>query len=298
VAADEQDPAGRRARQRERTGVVRRSEPDGVSTIRLALPDAEASYVLGTAEAIADAAWRRRNPEGHEREPSPEGYAQRLADAFVEMAKLAREGGGSAGVAVGGAPEVVVVVDAARLGAAVGLPPGGGAMALPAAGGDRSGFGATDAGGRCLGEQGAVPIGEVERLLCHAAISLGLADGGGDVLNLGRAARVATARQKLALVARDGPTCAVPGCTVPWRRTQAHHVLGWTGRLQGRTDLRELVHLCVGHHHDVHEGGWSLRWHLDSWQVYPPGVAPPAGASLLAHGKPRLGGPALGQAVA
>ncbi|AVL99781.1 HNH endonuclease [Gordonia iterans] len=49
----------------------------------------------------------------------------------------------------------------------------------------------------------------------------------GQVLYLGRASRFATAAQRLALFARDRG-CTAPGCTVPFIRTQAHHMPDWT----------------------------------------------------------------------
>ena len=47
------------------------------------------------------------------------------------------------------------------------------------------------------------------------------------VLYLGRASRFATTAQRLALFARDRG-CTAPGCTVPFIRTQAHHMPDWT----------------------------------------------------------------------
>jgi hypothetical protein len=39
----------------------------------------------------------------------------------------------------------------------------------------------------------------------------------------------------------------------------AHHLRHWLHG--GATDLRNLLWLCRGHHHAVHEGGWQLHGH-------------------------------------
>ena len=38
---------------------------------------------------------------------------------------------------------------------------------------------------------------------------------------------------------------------------QPHHIHYW--RNDGRTDMNNLVPLCVTHHRNVHEGQWALR---------------------------------------
>lgn len=66
----------------------------------------------------------------------------------------------------------------------------------------------------------------------------------GQVLYLGRASRFATAAQRLALFARDRG-CTAPGCTVPFIRTQAHHMPDWTD--DGVTDIDRLGGACGRH---------------------------------------------------
>ena len=74
-------------------------------------------------------------------------------------------------------------------------------------------------------------------------------------LNLGRTTRVANRAQRRALRAWY-PTCAVPGCQVHYDRCKIHHVTWW--RHGGRTDIDNLLPLCVRHHLKVHEAGWVL----------------------------------------
>ncbi len=66
----------------------------------------------------------------------------------------------------------------------------------------------------------------------------------GQVLHLGRASRFATAAQRLALFARDRG-CTAPGCTVPFIRTQAHHMPDWSD--DGQTDIDRLGGACGRH---------------------------------------------------
>jgi hypothetical protein len=79
-------------------------------------------------------------------------------------------------------------------------------------------------------------------------------------LEVGRATRVVAPAQRAALRVRDGG-CRFPGCDRPVAWCDAHHLRHWLHG--GRTDLGNLVLLCRGHHHAVHEGGWQLHRHAD-----------------------------------
>ncbi len=77
----------------------------------------------------------------------------------------------------------------------------------------------------------------------------------GDVLNVGRAHRRFTPRQRRALVVRDGG-CAFPGCDRKPKWCDAHHLKPWEA--DGPTDLDNGCLLCRRHHTLVHHGGWTL----------------------------------------
>jgi hypothetical protein len=71
----------------------------------------------------------------------------------------------------------------------------------------------------------------------------------------GHTRRCASPTQRLALTARDGG-CSFPGCDVPAKWTQAHHIIEWWNH--GPTDLDNLTLLC-GHHHREHtKRGWTV----------------------------------------
>jgi hypothetical protein len=105
-----------------------------------------------------------------------------------------------------------------------------------------------------------------------------------EALELGRARRLFSPAQKIALVERDGG-CAWPACHRPPSHAQAHHI-AWWGRHRGRTELSNGIMLCSFHHHRVHDDGWSIfirdgrSWfvppaHLDPEQRPRPGNVSP-----------------------
>jgi hypothetical protein len=103
----------------------------------------------------------------------------------------------------------------------------------------------------------AIPASVLDRWCCDASIARLVLDADGIPLDHGRAVRTATAAQRRALVARDGPTCAVPGCDVPAGWTQAHHVVHWTPL--GATDLDNLHLGCEFHHARIHAGDLRVQ---------------------------------------
>ena len=74
-------------------------------------------------------------------------------------------------------------------------------------------------------------------------------------LDLGRTSRVANRAQRRALRGLYS-TCAIPGCAVHYDRCKLHHVIWW--RHGGRTDLDNLLPVCVHHHHKIHDAGWNV----------------------------------------
>lgn len=109
-----------------------------------------------------------------------------------------------------------------------------------------------------LGAGIAVAPAVLKRLCCSSMIQAMLVgDDGRRPLDLGRRARLVQPKQKLALSSMFD-SCAFPGCDIPVRWCQFHHVRWW-GRDGGATDLDNLRPLCRRHHALVHEGGWELE---------------------------------------
>jgi hypothetical protein len=193
--------------------------------------------------------------------------AQRNADALTELARRQLEGG-RLPQAGGVRPQVAVTVELASLLGQAGLPGGEG------------------------GWVGPLPAETTRRLACDAAVTRVVVerdrrdptaqDDDGDLvarlrtamtllppalggarsqpLDVGRATRIVAPAQRAALMVRDGG-CRFPGCDRPVAWCDAHHLRHWLHG--GPTDLANLLLLCRGHHHAVHEGGWRLHGHPD-----------------------------------
>ena len=74
--------------------------------------------------------------------------------------------------------------------------------------------------------------------------------------DLGSTVRCFTAKQRAAIAARDGG-CIIPGCTVPARWSEVHHVIPW--QQNGPTNIDNGVLLCWFHHHTINTSGWKIR---------------------------------------
>ncbi|UPK76258.1 HNH endonuclease [Nocardioidaceae bacterium SCSIO 66511] len=77
-----------------------------------------------------------------------------------------------------------------------------------------------------------------------------------NVLNVGRTSRLATTAQRKAITARQDGICANPGCGSSF--LEFHHV-NWWNRDRGRTDLSNMVGVCGGCHHLVHQNKLVIR---------------------------------------
>jgi hypothetical protein len=228
--------------------------------------------------------------------------AQRRADALTELARRQLEGG-RLPQAGGVRPQVTVTIDLAALLGQPGLPGGesGWMGPLPAETARRWACDATvtrvlvtrqhrddhhgddhpsyhhatgqgsHAGSDPAGQDGGGdPAAGLAARLRTAMSLLPPALGGArpEPLEVGRATRVVAPPQRTALTVRDGG-CRFPGCDRPLAWCDAHHLRHWLHG--GPTDLGNLVLLCRGHHHAVHEGGWRLDRHADgTFTAIPP----------------------------
>jgi len=123
--------------------------------------------------------------------------------------------------------------------------------------------------------QGLLPDGErissavARRLACDAQILPIVLGGASQVLDAGRARRLAAGALRRALAVRDGG-CAFPGCDRPIRWTDAHHLTPWSAG--GATRLDNLVLLCRHHHRTIHDSGsgWTARLGPDRLPEFSP----------------------------
>lgn len=103
-----------------------------------------------------------------------------------------------------------------------------------------------------------ISAAQARRLACEAGIIPAVLGGSSEVLDLGRARRLYTRAQRVAMGIRD-QTCAAEGCSRPTSWCAAHHKIPWSHG--GRTDLEDGALLCEYHHGLAHSSRWTATWH-------------------------------------
>ena len=145
--------------------------------------------------------------------------------------------------------------------------------------------------GRVDGVAVPVSVGQLRRLAGDAGVVPHVLGGESETLDLGRAVRLFSRAQRLALLERDGG-CAK--CHAPPEHCEAHHIRWWDRG--GSSDLSNGVMLCTRCHHDIHRQGWEIvvTGGVVSF-VPPPGIDPArkpqaggAGALDIGHFDPML----------
>jgi hypothetical protein len=304
VMRDQIDHEGAAQRERERheqrTFRVFKRRDGMIKGDFLLAPESGGAEVLATFEAVT--APRRGGPrfvDKAEQERAkrilddPRSTEQLQADALVELVRLGA--GVDPGAVVGSTkPSVRVLVTAGDLRTADAAP--GSVPAMPAAKdsaadgaapvrGERVDAGAGDEGNVLAGGRGtgtgsafgigwleghpnAISIGTVRRNVCVAGILPIYFDDDGQSLNVGRDHRLFTARQRIALAARDGG-CRAPGCDRPPSWCEAHHIDQWQ-RDGGATNIADGILLCRHHHMLVHNNGWRIRREGSEYFLIPP----------------------------
>ncbi|MEO6125104.1 MAG: DUF222 domain-containing protein [Ilumatobacteraceae bacterium] len=191
---------------------------DGTTSITGLLPTTDARTVR---DALASIAAKWADPSDRRT------HEQREADALVELCHAHGAGAVTGGR---GAPHVSVVIDIENL--------------------FGSGVGFNDKGE-------IVPAEIVRRMVPDAWVSRLLISGNVPI-NFGRTQRLASADQYLAIIARDGGFCRMPGCCIPAKWCQVDHLIEWTAQ-SGPTDIDWLVLFCSHHHHERHRPGVLLH---------------------------------------
>jgi hypothetical protein len=127
----------------------------------------------------------------------------------------------------------------------------------------------------------ALSLPTVHRLLCEGTHTPILIGSTGQPLDVGRTQRLFTARQRIALSARDGG-CRWPGCERPPSWCEAHHVDHWK-RDGGNTDVDAGILLCRHHHLLLHDQSWSIVKAGPSADFH---LLPPTSVDPLQHPRP------------
>jgi len=207
---------------------------------------------------------------------------QRNLDAIIEMARVVATDptlSGHVRPASAVKAQIIITIDhdtlAARVAATYSSPPNHAATCTgcsnPSTGtgcsGATSGTGSSGLGSGFGLDGFGTPLtpATVRRLACDARIIPAVLDTDGAILDLGRAARLASPDQVRYLRSRD-KCCTFPGCDRPPSWCEAHHLREWTTDL-GETNVDNLALLCTRHHTDVHTRGLigrlidgTIRW--------------------------------------
>ncbi|TFC73614.1 HNH endonuclease [Cryobacterium sp. TMS1-20-1] len=101
-----------------------------------------------------------------------------------------------------------------------------------------------------------ISMRRVKETICTGGSQSVIIDDHGAILYLGDKVRCFTAKQRAAIAARDGG-CIIPGCTIPARWTEVHHV--HPAAKGGPTNVDNGTLLCWFHHHTIDTNGWTIR---------------------------------------
>jgi hypothetical protein len=228
-------------RQLARRGLWAHDEEDGSLRLEALLAPEDGAVVLAALEAVVNARPRPRavaeepaaaaEEQQPVKDPAEDCWAARRADALVALCEQALAIAPEELMEASKPPQLVVHVDLGVL----------------------SG---EEAAGRCHLEAGPAVSSEVARRLGCDAETVAVLEREGMAVEAGRSRRIVSRRLRRALWGRDG-SCRFPGCGVPARRTQAHHIQHWAQG--GGTDLGNLVSLCWFHHRRLHDGAYRLQ---------------------------------------
>ncbi|WP_158270315.1 HNH endonuclease signature motif containing protein, partial [Mycetocola zhujimingii] len=155
---------------------------------------------------------------------------QQRADVFASMIDaLARSA--DAPSVTGAAPTVVVTVNAEVIDSGTGT-------------------------GQIVGVNSPVAASTITQILCDASIIPVFIEPDGTVVALGNDQRGFNRTQRMGMIARDGPTCAMPDCQIPATGCEAHHIVPHAEG--GPTHIDNGVLFCWFHHRMVDTGVFTV----------------------------------------
>jgi hypothetical protein len=112
---------------------------------------------------------------------------------------------------------------------------------------------------------GPINTDTTRRLARDAGIIPVVLGSRGEPLDVARTTRTLPPRS--AAIRRDGG-CAFPGCSVPARWCDIHHIIHWDDN--GPTSLNNCVALCGRHHRLLHHSHWQIHMVSGIPQFHPP----------------------------
>jgi len=243
---DEAGIADREQQRRDRRFLSLTPQADGMTRISGLLDPESAAIVVGAVDAATSP--RRGGPRFVDPADAPalpqdddRTIPQLLADSLVDLVRIATRA--DDGTVLGSRPVGVRVLVTQR-----DLQRGAGRAEIE-------------------GQKDAVTVQTAQRHLCESGSVKVLFDSEGIPLDVGRRKRLFTARQRIALAARDGG-CLFPDCERPPSWTEAHHIVPWHDG--GKTNVADGVLLCRHHHLLVHNNGWRITRAGSRYDLHPP----------------------------
>lgn len=112
-----------------------------------------------------------------------------------------------------------------------------------------------------------LPISFVKQMQCDGGTRTVTFDEDGNVLDIGKSQRLFSLKQRLAMIARDGDTCAADDCPIPVWLAEAHHIQAWNG---DNTRVSNGILLCWFHHRLIERGEWNIEIVKGRPRVVPP----------------------------
>jgi hypothetical protein len=251
---DAEGVADRERMRRDRRYLHLMPQPDGMTRVSGLLDPESAAIVCGAVDAITSP--RRGGPRfidvhltsrAEELLRDERTIPQMAVDALVDMVRIATFA--DRGAVFGGRRPAVQVLVAER------------------------DLRETDAVANLEGQVDAVSVATARRHICDAGLVATLFDDDGQAVNVGRAQRLFTSRQRIGMAGRDGG-CRFPGCNRPPSWTEAHHIDEWLLD-HGKTDIADGVLLCRHHHLLTHNNGWRVQRSGGRYWVVPPASEDP-----------------------
>ncbi|HEX4102315.1 MAG TPA: DUF222 domain-containing protein [Pseudonocardiaceae bacterium] len=166
--------------------------------------------------------------------------AQRDADALVELAQRSLDAG-DLPTEGGERPQVVVTMSLGVLQGRIGA--------------------------ASLAFGGPINADIARRIACDARVIPVVLGARGEPLDIGRASYTVPTAIRRAVLVRDAG-CAFPGCPVPARWCDIHHVTHWADN--GPTSVENCVALCGRHHRLIHHSRWRIDMTGSIPQFHPP----------------------------
>ena len=181
-----------------------------------------------------------RSPPATDTEIDLRTAAQRDADALVDLAQRSLSAG-DLPTEGGERPQVVVTMSLAVLQGRIGA--------------------------ASLAFGGPINADLARRIACDARVIPVVLGSRGEPLDVGRASHTVPTAIRRAVIVRDGG-CAFPGCSVPARWCEIHHVVHWAD--DGPTSVGNCVALCGRHHKLAHHSHWRIDMASGIPEFHPP----------------------------